>query len=284
MGRSIVEDCPAILLPTQMATQTSLSLNHVPAAFLDVSRSGTRLPHRKMFQIQRAGESLMAGATNETDWAADRKVGFAMGILLIGVVAALFFRNEPLSVENTPSVAREELIESRLRDRNISVYADDRDAAPDESNHAWTLPELFDQFEQQDAGVVLPIGQGMSPGTSNGEDEDSQNRVNSPTRHESLAFAPPTTAAAPPNERFKSEVCPDSFSFADEPGVAGHGNAGRAMTEYIEYTIQNGDTLSGIADKLLGSPDRYQEIYEINRDRMASPDHLRVGAAIKIPR
>ena len=26
----------------------------------------------------------------------DRKIGFAMGILLVGIVAALFFRNEPL--------------------------------------------------------------------------------------------------------------------------------------------------------------------------------------------
>ena len=33
-----------------------------------------------------------------------------------------------------------------------------------------------------------------------------------------------------------------------------------------------------IADKLLGSPGRYQEIYEANRDRMASPDRLKVDS------
>ena len=36
----------------------------------------------------------------------DRKIGFAMGILLIGIVAALFFRNEPLVDTRVPTVRR----------------------------------------------------------------------------------------------------------------------------------------------------------------------------------
>ena len=54
--------------------------------------------------------------------------------------------------------------------------------------------------------------------------------------------------------------------------------------EFEEYTVKFGDTLSGIAQKTLGSPNRYQEIYDANRDRMASPDRLDIGKSLRIPR
>ena len=45
----------------------------------------------------------------------DRKIGIAMGILLIGVVAALFFRNEPLAEEESGlSVSREQQLNLSL--------------------------------------------------------------------------------------------------------------------------------------------------------------------------
>jgi nucleoid-associated protein YgaU len=54
--------------------------------------------------------------------------------------------------------------------------------------------------------------------------------------------------------------------------------------EFEEYVVKYGDTLSGIAQKFLGSQSRYQEIYEANRDRMSSPDRLDVGKPLRIPR
>jgi nucleoid-associated protein YgaU len=48
--------------------------------------------------------------------------------------------------------------------------------------------------------------------------------------------------------------------------------------------VKYGDTLSGIAQKMLGAQTRYREIFEANRDRMASPDQLDVGKPIRIPR
>ena len=53
---------------------------------------------------------------------------------------------------------------------------------------------------------------------------------------------------------------------------------------YATYLVQSGDTLSEIAQQQLGSQARYKEIFEANRDTMASPDQLRVGKAIRIPR
>ena len=45
----------------------------------------------------------------------DRKIGFAMGILLVGIVAALFFRNEPLLSTRVSGVRREQELNERLR-------------------------------------------------------------------------------------------------------------------------------------------------------------------------
>ena len=58
----------------------------------------------------------------------DRKIGFAMGILLIGIVAALFFRNEPLLSTKVPSVRRERELNQRLRERDVAVYLNDKES------------------------------------------------------------------------------------------------------------------------------------------------------------
>jgi LysM repeat protein len=49
------------------------------------------------------------------------------------------------------------------------------------------------------------------------------------------------------------------------------------------HRIQAGDTLSSISRRYYGTPNRWMEIFEANRDRMASPNALRVGEEIRIP-
>jgi len=50
------------------------------------------------------------------------------------------------------------------------------------------------------------------------------------------------------------------------------------------YTVREGDSLSEIAQRLLGSARFYQAIYECNRDVLQSPDDIRPGMVLKIPR
>ena len=57
-----------------------------------------------------------------------------------------------------------------------------------------------------------------------------------------------------------------------------------APQQFTEYTVKFGDTLSEISERFLGSQGRYREIYDANKDRMSSPDQLKVGKAIRIPR
>lgn len=49
------------------------------------------------------------------------------------------------------------------------------------------------------------------------------------------------------------------------------------------YTVESGDTLSTISARFYGTPSRWIDIYQANRDRLASENALRVGQEIRIP-
>lgn len=49
------------------------------------------------------------------------------------------------------------------------------------------------------------------------------------------------------------------------------------------YTVQSGDSLSSISRKMYGTPSRWIDIYQANRDRLSSENALRVGQELRIP-
>lgn len=49
------------------------------------------------------------------------------------------------------------------------------------------------------------------------------------------------------------------------------------------YTVQSGDSLSGISRKVYGTSSRWSDIFQANRDRMTSENNLRVGQELRIP-
>ena len=49
------------------------------------------------------------------------------------------------------------------------------------------------------------------------------------------------------------------------------------------YTVKAGDTLSVIAKKVYGDAAAYNDIYEANKDILASADDIKVGQELKIP-
>lgn len=50
-----------------------------------------------------------------------------------------------------------------------------------------------------------------------------------------------------------------------------------------EYTIQKGDTLGVISEKFLGTKNRWEEIYELNKDRIKNPNAMKEGTVIRLP-
>jgi nucleoid-associated protein YgaU len=49
------------------------------------------------------------------------------------------------------------------------------------------------------------------------------------------------------------------------------------------YTVQSGDTLSGIAKQFLGNANAYMDIFNANRDQLTDPDKIKPGQVLKIP-
>ena len=64
---------------------------------------------------------------------------------------------------------------------------------------------------------------------------------------------------------------------ASQQAVLTPSNAPRA------YTIRSGDTLSAISKRFYGTPTRWIDIYQANRDRISSESAIRVGQEIRIP-
>lgn len=56
-----------------------------------------------------------------------------------------------------------------------------------------------------------------------------------------------------------------------------------AGEQTVSYRVQQGETLSGIAARFLGSSQRYYDIYSANRDQLPTPNDLKAGMIIRIP-
>ena len=49
------------------------------------------------------------------------------------------------------------------------------------------------------------------------------------------------------------------------------------------YTVATGDSLSKIAKRFYGDGNRWQKIFDANRDQIKDPDLIRPGQKLKIP-
>lgn len=87
------------------------------------------------------------------------------------------------------------------------------------------------------------------------------------------AAATSTTPVAPTRTSPQSPTAPTQAASAPQP----------ARTAPATYVVQAGDTLSRISQQVYGTPNRWREIFEANRDTMASPNSLRVGQELRIP-
>ena len=59
--------------------------------------------------------------------------------------------------------------------------------------------------------------------------------------------------------------------------------ASQAGTNRDDYTVQPGDTLVDIAEKVLGDGGRWREIYNANKSKLDSADRVVVGQTLRIP-
>jgi nucleoid-associated protein YgaU len=53
--------------------------------------------------------------------------------------------------------------------------------------------------------------------------------------------------------------------------------------EVRTYVVKSGDSLSTIAEELLGDAGRWQEIFEANEDKIDDPNQIKAGQELRIP-
>jgi nucleoid-associated protein YgaU len=70
---------------------------------------------------------------------------------------------------------------------------------------------------------------------------------------------------------------------AAPPAASTAPSAPASAPQTTTYTVQSGDTLSGIAKKLLGNANDYMAIFNANRDQLTDPDKIKPGQVLKIP-
>ena len=230
----------------------------------------------------------------------DKKVGLALGILLIGIVAAFFFRNESVEVETALPLKNAEQIDSKIAEKSVTPYltgvefddSDDRfgefEPAPSSRNHAapadsnssskdesagsarrppqpprhWELPDFLRENDDREiSGEPAAQVESTPDPIPLGSQEDLASSI--PTHNNAWQIAEERVTT---NERREN---PESNPTANKRAIV--------------HQVQRGDSLWKLAGRYLGDAARFHEIYVANRDIMKSPNDLREGMRITIP-
>ncbi|MFV0441994.1 MAG: LysM peptidoglycan-binding domain-containing protein [Planctomycetaceae bacterium] len=197
----------------------------------------------------------------------DTQIGLAMSIVLIGFAAALCF---PRDASRRPAdAAAGRAVETSLSDLPVRVYGPAQPAPA------------------KPAPTAEPAVQPPTPTV--GEFAASPPPPRTPTATASTPVDPPIAMSA---VQHPSAVQPDivqSIPVQPVPTRPLENELSRpevqpeapAATKF--HVVESGDTLSGLAQKYLGSVARYPEIYAANRDQLDTPDDLKLGMRLRIP-
>jgi hypothetical protein len=211
----------------------------------------------------------------------DMKVGMAVGVALVGIVGALFFRREPEAKDRDvppPRLEDVEEIDRRIVEKPRGPYMNGVEDFPD---HAAPVP--LPRSAQQPKPKSLADDHDATASARH----DEKNREPSSTRpgltpdpiqpREADSIA---SDNVPSHNRAWEPAGPASKKPADGQRSNSSGATGAAGRTHV---IRPGDTLSGLASHYLGSSARYREIYDLNRKVLKSPDDLPDGVTIVIP-
>jgi len=175
------------------------------------------------------------------------RIAAAASVLLGGILIAMLFRHHGSS----PGQAVPESGDRLVLRRQMGAPMGDEDAGG------------------QDAGRGSGAGLPASPAGAQGSPQVLR----------------PISSAAPPPELAR-EYPGAAPGTADDWPSASPGRAPRAPPEAAlarTHKVVDGDTLSALAERYLGSADRGREIFEANREVLPSPEILPIGVELKIP-
>ena len=221
---------------------------------------------------------------------ADKKLGFALGILLCGIVGAFFFRDEA-EPTTKPELVDASKLDEQIRQKAQTPYLPDVEKIDD-------VPDAFvaDVMPQIPGGLrnptVIPEPIRTSIVNESGIDlvtpfpsSSSDAQMDAAFDRANLRNNVSSDLARQSIRPRLSQQRPDSIVPIPIPRIArnvANAQAG-APQKWVTHKVVAGDTLSEIASKYLGTHRRYKEVYEFNRDVLKTPNDLRLGMQLKIP-
>ncbi|MBX3440404.1 MAG: LysM peptidoglycan-binding domain-containing protein [Planctomycetaceae bacterium] len=227
----------------------------------------------------------------------DQKIGLSLAVLLIGFAAAFCFRQEPLVDVSVAALEGADELDRLIEHLPIRAYTAREGAVVAEVPRArpaadGPLSEILQTALPPDASIGVDLGGSSRMRLFAGPPEPLRIPQANLT-----AETPPSTV--PPAETWTNAASKrrESFDRVDNLAEAPSRPTPRVqitdarLTELsqddaapmVRYEVQSGDTLSGLAERFLGSAHRYLEIYEANRDVLSSPHRLRERMVLRIP-
>lgn len=225
----------------------------------------------------------------------DMKIGMALGVALVGIVGALFFRREPAPPDvPPPPLQGAEEIDRQIAEKakapyiqGLDEFAEPAPAPPTASSaksatpaaksrpDAYQVPGFLTKEDEAEHRVIATTKPTSAPDPIAATNSSTKPRETKPREGGVVPEPPPAhNRDWEPGGASASHASGPSRSTAESAGPA----AGRRT-----HVIKAGETLSSIAAQYLGSSARYREIYEANRNVLRSPDDLPDGVTLVIP-
>ena len=220
----------------------------------------------------------------------DIKIGLVLGLLLIGTVAAIFFRNEPVPEVQTPHLENPEALAEELQNTEgpkpylqNSSFTNRRDQEFVKIDEIETEDE-FPAFTGSSSEFQKKSRYEELPATP--EQNRSFTQVKNWFKDRSRSTSPNTQReAATTNhqtvQRSSLKQAWDALSNRAIEKVRPHRDA--SASEFRIHRVRRGETLSSLATYYLGSDSRFMELYQLNKDVLKNPNRLQVGMKLRIP-
>ncbi len=185
----------------------------------------------------------------------EQKVGFTILIMIIGFAGAFCFRRQPDGEVALPPLQDENELNQLIAEYRLRPFLPGIDTKESIESHQ--------ELEEYLAMSLRPPGN--APLQDKAVPQPIIPSVETPDRKG------PAKSRVEPQKNGRIRTV--RANFQKKP------SRGQSRT----HIVQPGDTLSGIAQKYLGSASRYMEIYEANRDVLSGPDQLKLNMKLVIP-
>lgn len=240
----------------------------------------------------------------------DKKVGLALALLVLGFVGAFCLRQDQDTTVQIPELNDPHYLDEQIADKDRTPYFDNQ--SKDNQNTLLGSEQALtgidaNQRSSSDSHVSTPtISHTTSKKISNAErwaempeflkEIELPEEQFSNTNLKDSVFEPnlqqgmmrPTSQGSTPNP-----IHSGSENIKPQHNNAWEVNPSQQKPETRRrepnrpsvriHTVKSGETLSEISIRYLGSSKKYREIFNLNRDRLRSPNDIREGMKLRIP-